>query len=158
MPHCSGFCDLIFPGNVFSTPGKLIRTHTPQHHLRDLAPSPNAHSVETLSISNLSTMAQAPKHCTLIGCCRRKPKHQATPNEHWLHISSCESCQMGTPQMLMATASLFCMSLNQLRVLILTSKTVVTTHANLAVQHSTPFWSPLSPFLAYCKPCTSAIC
>jgi hypothetical protein len=40
---------------------------------------------------------------------------------------------MGTPQMLMAMASLFCMSLNQLHVLILTSKTVVTTHANLAV-------------------------
>jgi hypothetical protein len=40
---------------------------------------------------------------------------------------------MGTLQMLMATTSLFCMALNQLRMLILAIETVVTTHANLGV-------------------------
>jgi hypothetical protein len=40
---------------------------------------------------------------------------------------------MGTLQMLMATRSLFCMALNQLRALILAAKTVVTAHSNLGI-------------------------
>jgi hypothetical protein len=40
---------------------------------------------------------------------------------------------MGTHQMLMATTSLLCVSLNQICALILAAKTAVTNHADLAI-------------------------
>ncbi len=43
---------------------------------------------------------------------------------------------MRTIQTVMATTSLFCVSLNQLRALILAAETVVTTQADLAVLHA----------------------
>jgi hypothetical protein len=69
----------------------------------------------------------------LTGCRRRKPKRQATPNERWLHLGARQAGQMSTIQTVMATTSLFCMSLNQLRALILAAGTVVTAQADLAV-------------------------
>jgi hypothetical protein len=75
-------------------------------------------------------MARAPKRRALTGCRRRKPKRQATPNERWLHLGAHQAGQMRTIQTVMATTSLFCMSLNQLRMLILTAGTVVTAQAD----------------------------
>jgi hypothetical protein len=55
---------------------------------------------------------------------------------------------MGTLQTVMATTSLFCMSLNQLCALILAAKTVVTAQANLAVLDAA-FDSVLVTFIAF---------
>ena len=57
------------------------------------------------------------------------------PNERWLHLDlgSCQAGQMRTIQTVMATTSLFYMSLNQLRALILAARTVVIAQADLAV-------------------------
>ena len=78
-------------------------------------------------------MPRAPKRRALTGRRRRKPKRQATPNERWLHLGARQAGQMSTIQTVMATTSLFCMSLNQLRALILAAGTVVTAQADLAV-------------------------
>ena len=78
-------------------------------------------------------MPRAPKRRALTGCRRRKPKRQAMPNKRWLHLGARQAGQMSTIQTVMATTSLFCMSLNQLRTLILAAGTVVTTQADLAV-------------------------
>ncbi len=78
-------------------------------------------------------MPRAPKRRALTGCRRRKPKRQATPNERWLHLGAHQAGQMRTIQTVMATTSLFFMSLNQLRTLILAAGTVVTAQADLAV-------------------------
>jgi hypothetical protein len=72
----------------------------------------------------------------LTGCRRRKPKRQATPNTRWLHLGARQSGQMRTIQTVMATTSSFCMSLNQLRALILAAETVVTAQADMAVLHA----------------------
>jgi hypothetical protein len=69
----------------------------------------------------------------LTGCRRRKAKRQATPNERWLHLGARQADQMRTIQTVMATTSLFCMSLNHFRALILAAGTVVTAQADLAV-------------------------
>jgi len=69
----------------------------------------------------------------LTGCRRRKPKGQATPNERLLHLGARQAGQMRTILTVMATKSLFCMSLNQLRTLNLAAGTVVTAQADLAV-------------------------
>jgi hypothetical protein len=68
-----------------------------------------------------------------MGYCRRKPKHQVHLNKRWVHLSSCQAGQMGMLQTVMATTSLFCMSLNQLRALILAAETVVTAQADPAI-------------------------
>jgi len=78
-------------------------------------------------------MPRAPKRRALTGCRRCKAKRQATPNERWLHLGARQAGQMRTIQTVMATTSLFCMSLNQLRTLILAAGTVVTAQADLAV-------------------------
>jgi len=79
-------------------------------------------------------MPRAPQRRALTGCRRRKPKRQATPNERWLHVGARQAGQMKTIQTVMATMSLFFMSLNQLRALILAPGTVVVTaQADLAV-------------------------
>jgi hypothetical protein len=78
-------------------------------------------------------MPRAPKHRALTGCRRRKPKHQAHPNKHWVHLSSRQAGQMGMLQTVMAMTSLFCMALNQLRTLILAAETVVTAQVNLVI-------------------------
>jgi hypothetical protein len=93
-------------------------------------------------------MPQAPKHHALTGCRRRKPKHQAHPNKHWVHLSSRQAGQMGMLQTVMATTSLFCMSLNQVRALILAAETVVTAQANLAVLDAA-FHSVLVTLIAF---------
>jgi hypothetical protein len=69
----------------------------------------------------------------LTGCRRRKAKRQATPNERWLHLGARQAGQMRTIQTVMATTSVFCMSLNHFRALILAAGTVVTAQADLAV-------------------------
>jgi hypothetical protein len=69
----------------------------------------------------------------MTGYCRCKPKRQAHLNKRWVHLSSRQAGQMGTPQTVMATTSLFCMSFNQLHALILAAETVVTAQANLSV-------------------------
>jgi len=78
-------------------------------------------------------MPQAPKRRALTGCRRRKSKHQATPNKCWLHLGARQAGQMRTIQSVMAMTSLFCMSLNQLRAVILAAGTVVTAQADLAI-------------------------
>jgi hypothetical protein len=78
-------------------------------------------------------MPRAPKRRALTGCRRRKAKRQATLNEHWLHLGARQAGQMSTIQTVMATTSLFCMSLKQLHAIILASETVVTAQADLAV-------------------------
>ncbi len=78
-------------------------------------------------------MPQAPKRHALTGCRRRKSKHQATPNKRWLHLGAHQAGQMRTIQSVMATTSLFCMSLNQLHAVILAAGTVVTAQADLAI-------------------------
>jgi hypothetical protein len=71
-----------------------------------------------------------------MGCRRRKPKRLAHLNTRWLHLGARQSGQMRTIQTVMATTSLFCMSLNQLRALILAAETVVTAQADMAVLHA----------------------
>jgi hypothetical protein len=71
-------------------------------------------------------MPRAPQRRALTGCRRRKPKRRATPNARWLHLGARQAGQMRTIQTVMGTTSLFCMSLNQLRALILAAETVVT--------------------------------
>jgi hypothetical protein len=82
-------------------------------------------------------MPRAPQRRALTGCRRRKAKRQATPNARWLHLGARQACQMMTIQTVMGTTSLFCMSLNQLRVLILAAETVVTAQADMAVRYLT---------------------
>ena len=80
-------------------------------------------SIITLSPDVLSTtMPRAPKRRALTGCRRRKAKRQATPNERWLHLGARQAGQMRTIQTVMATTSLFCMSLNHFRALILAAR------------------------------------
>ena len=78
-------------------------------------------------------MPRAPKRRALTSCRRRKSKRQAKANERWLHSSARQAGQMRTIQTVMATTSLFCTSLNQLRALILAAYTVVTAQADLAI-------------------------
>ena len=60
--------------------------------------------------------------------------------------------QMRTIQTVMAKTSLFCMSLNQLRALILAAGTVPIWPSS--TRPSTPCWSLSLPFLACCEPRT----
>jgi len=78
-------------------------------------------------------MPRAPTRRAFTGCCCRKPKRQATPNERCLHLGARQAGQMRTIQTVMATTSLFCMSPNQLRTFILAAGTVMTAKADLAV-------------------------
>ena len=77
------------------------------------------------SVGRLICRPPPAKHCTKTNLCRRKPKRQATPNEHWLHLSSGKADLLFALQVTLATISTHITSLMHLLMLILAVETMV---------------------------------
>jgi hypothetical protein len=69
-------------------------------------------------------MPQTPKRRAKTNLCRRKPKHQATQNKHWLHLSSSGADLQVALQHALATISTFISAMTHLFALIFACKDV----------------------------------